>query len=390
MKIRVIVPMIVGLCMMSCGHGIGKIDGLMEEGKYDEALKISDECLLEKPNDTMCLVYKAQILERIGKTGDAAELWSRIADVEPTNTHAVDRLLAIVREQPNPSLGLSLFEKGIGTDRIGEDDIARWQRSLAMADSLAHEADHFLRHAMVEDAAKLLRYIVKRDGGKISHRLKLLDALIKSSSRGGSFSARIDPLNEAIAIGTSEFLTTEQREKLAQKVDTARNNLKNETEAYEYAMSYQPYPNAKFRAEPDTSRYYPTLYMVCGEGSSAEIRVSFKPDEGQYVVSGTDLEVRNGPTDNSPVITTLSGRAGAHVIERKDDYHYVRIGDIGGWVRRNYVVEKRLFEFELDPRGSMELSCLPSTPSVNIEVNQSSYFRGEVRILPYLHYHWTM
>ena len=384
------VPLVVGLCVISCGHSVGKIDGLMEEGKYDEALLISDECLQEKPNDTMCLSYRAQVLERLGKTGDAAMTWLKIVEIQPTDAQATDRLLAIVREQPNPSLGLSLYEKGIGRERIGEDYIKRWERSLTMADSLSKEADHYLRHAMAEDAAKLLRYIVKRDGGKISHREKLMDALITSASRGGGLAARTDPLNEAIAIGTSKFMTTDELEKLTPKVETARKNLAAETEAYEYAIAYQPYPNAKFRAEPDTSRYYPTLYMVCGEGSTAEIRVSFKPDEGQYVVSGKSLEVRSGSTDNSPIITTLSGRAGAHIIQRKDDYYYVRIGDIGGWVRRDYVVEKRLFEFELDPRGSMELSCLPSTPGVNIEVNQSFYFRGEVRILPYVHYRWTM
>ena len=88
MKFMVMAPLVVGLCVISCGHSVGKIDGLMEEGKYDEALLISDECLQEKPNDAMCLSYRAQVLERLGKTGDAAMTWLKIVAVSYTHLRA--------------------------------------------------------------------------------------------------------------------------------------------------------------------------------------------------------------------------------------------------------------------------------------------------------------
>ncbi len=48
----------IALCgvMLSCGHGGGRLQGLVAQERWEEALRRSDECLRESPRRLDCLV----------------------------------------------------------------------------------------------------------------------------------------------------------------------------------------------------------------------------------------------------------------------------------------------------------------------------------------------
>ncbi len=375
---------------VGCGHGVGSLQGLLENGEVDEVLRISEEGLAKNPHDLTCLAFKARALEQKGQLGDAKPLWQAILRTDPRNQEAFDRLLHFAGELPDPSLVLDLSVSDLGGSRIGKEQADQWRAASREADSLMAVAKPLVSAGMFEDAAPYSRRAIALDGARLDRRSSFCLSLLSMSARGGSRSERILPLQEAMRIGESHCLSTAEKQSLQEVVQDIKDALKTEATLYQDAVDYTPWPGAPYRAEVDSTRFFPTVYISCGEGSYADIRVVFSPEEDQYVVSGRDILVRAGPRPDARILTRLSGRVGVHVIERLHEYCLVRIGDFNGWVLKDHVAEKRMFEFELDPRGSIELSFLPSKPNIRIEVNDASYFRGQFPILPYLHYRWNM
>ncbi len=69
---------------------------LMEQGKYDEAIKELDYYLAVSPEDTLPLHLKAYIYERAGNLEKAYQWWS-IAGKQPLNSHARERAARLAR-----------------------------------------------------------------------------------------------------------------------------------------------------------------------------------------------------------------------------------------------------------------------------------------------------
>ncbi len=387
---RIALCFVLAASCFACGHGKGSLEDLLVHGRIDEVLRVSSECLDQSPKEVKCLEYKARALEAAARPGEAIDVWETLLDVDRENADALQRLIDYAKEIPRPRLGLLVLERSSAASAlIPEGQREEWEASIRETDKILGQARICAARGMVYDSAELLRQALDLDGARIDIRTELSGILIRTSGRGLNFSERVSPLREGLSLAEDRFLNRSAKDQLKELRENARIILEDETETYREAVDYVPYARAPFEAIADSTRYFSTMLFRCDDSQYADIWIEFPPGEGRYVIVGTSAEILSAPDPSASVIGVIRGSAGMVILEKGPLYSLVSVGETKGWVRSDKVVEKNRFRFELEPRGSTEFRTSAANAKVRVEVNGSSFFRGEIKFSPYIHYRWS-
>ncbi len=270
--------------------------------------------------------------------------------------------------------------------------MAAWEERSARAESLVMAASHVGNSAVWQDAAGLLRLAVATDGGRVEPLQALCQVLLEASARGGRFSERVHPLEEVEWLCMDARLLPSVRERLTPLASRASGMVRQETEWREAAEAFTPWPGARYDVMVDTTSYFPRIVFHCDETSSAEVSLDFPPQAAQHALGTERATLLRHPRDDAPALATVTARGSPSVIvlAEEGEYRLVCVGGLRGWVRYGLVTEKRRFQAEVKPRGSVELRARPCTAELRIDVNGANVFRGEVALKPYLVYRWSL
>jgi tetratricopeptide (TPR) repeat protein len=386
---------LVSVCIVvsACGHGAGNLDKLFAEGRSDEVLRVSAECLEQNPGDENCLLFRAKALERTRQFGDAIAAWRELLSSHPGNREALDRLLHYTAQVPDPALGLWVRKHASPGNEVPDDESLRlWEESIAIRDSLVRKAAQHASSGILKEAIRLLRQARRYDGGDLSVRQKLCNALLHVSRHGLTLATRTAPLEECRALLEDRYLEPSHRAALEGETRRAHARFDEEMAVYERAASYTPWARAPFIALVDSSSYFPWIRFRCDETHYADIEIEFPPGFGQFVLAEESADVRAGSVVDAPIVATIRGSAGMVVLEKGPSYFLVSSGDEAGWkgwIRRDILREKNRITYELTPRGSVEFRTAVTKARITVDVNGMNFWRGEVDLEPYIRYEWS-
>jgi len=391
MRYRILTNLaILGCVVVACGHGAGKMQGLLTEGRPDEALRDADKCLAETPGRVECLTARAQALDMLGRGGEAAEAWFTVVQVDHSHDTAWERLVAYVDAIPAPSFGVELLGAiPQPAWRVPSDRLQHWAAQASRGDSIVAAASTLSTAAEWADAVETLRSAVRTDGGRVEIRRALCDALLNGAVRGESFSERTGPLREVVAICSQQALMPSVRGELEESAARAVALLEHERGSLAAAKTYQPWPGARFDVSVDTLSYYPRIQFRCDETKYADITIDFSAQDPQHTLVGERISLLQYPKTGSPSVGTLKGAPSVIVLAELGDYRLVSVGGLKGWVLSGSLAEKHRFTAEIKPRGSMELRVRPAMAHVRVDVDGMNVFRGDVELKPYVVYRWS-
>ncbi|MCU0612461.1 MAG: hypothetical protein MUE60_11815 [Candidatus Eisenbacteria bacterium] len=376
----------------ACGHGTGKLDGMLAEGRIEDALRKAEECLVETPGRLECLAARAQALDGMGRTGDAAEAWYAVLRAENGHGVAWERLVAYADRVPAPAFGVELLDAVAQPEGFVPADRRQiWARLTARADSILSAAGSLGEAAEWGDAAEALRYAVRTDGGRAETRGALCGALLSAAARGETAEERSAPLREVLALCGDGSLMPSVRERLKEHMGRASTLLEHEKTSLTAAQTYKPWPGARFDAFVDTSSYYPRVQFRCDETKYADIAIDFSAQDPQYSLVVERVSLLQYPRAGSPSAgaVVVKGSPFIIVLAEHGDYRLVSVGGLRGWISTGSVAERHRFTTEIRPRGSMELRARPARAHIRVDVDGMNVFRGDVDLKPYVSYRWS-
>jgi hypothetical protein len=386
---------LLGVCVLLsvCGHGVGNLEKLFEQGDVDEVLRVSAECLEENPTDENCLLFRAKALEGSGRFGDAIAAWKQLLSAYGSNQEASDRLLHYAGRIPDPVLGLWVVERALAQEvGLSHDSRQLWVEAISARDSLIGEAARRTDSGMLTEAIRLLEQAREYDGADLDLRRDLCNALLRVSQYGLTLAARTAPLKECRALLEDRYLEPSHRQALEGEMERVHAQLSDETTDYHRATTYIPWARAPFIAVVDSSSYFPWIRFRCDESQYADIRIEFPPGYGQFALTEESAYVRSGSVADAPIVATIRGSAGMVVLEKGPSHFLVSNGDETGWrgwIRQDILREKNRVSYELDPRGTIEFRTAVTKAHITVDVNGLNFWRGEVELEPYIRYDWS-
>lgn len=136
------------------------------EGSRDEALRLFDEALAARPDATYAHFYRGNLLQELGRAGEAAASYQEALRIEPDNPRFLLHLAFSLLDVRDPAGAMDAFARV--ADLSPEDSTARG--FLGYLRLLEGDADGAARH---------LSEAVEREPGNAFFQLRLGDALCR-------------------------------------------------------------------------------------------------------------------------------------------------------------------------------------------------------------------